>query len=237
MMKKGNVTILASILAIALVAAGVGAGTMAWFSTTEQTTSTYTMNAATMSMSITTTPITFSNLVPGQKFGPIVIKITNTGTMDIGYLSGSMVLTGGSSALAGKIEVTEWWEYIPGVGWTCNHDPAIQDYSKLVGDLLPPLTLLEVAQSYVPYADYKEPQTSNPGSWYLDQWGNYVKHPDDWISGSGYDQTTSPAIIVGGEYQMVFRFKFSEDAGNDLQGASVSFTITFLGFQSLAQRP
>jgi len=38
MMKKGNVTILASILAIALVAAGVGAGTMAWFSDTETTT-------------------------------------------------------------------------------------------------------------------------------------------------------------------------------------------------------
>ncbi len=46
MMKKGNVTILASILAIALVAAGVGAGTMAWFSTVPVTAGLYTMNAA-----------------------------------------------------------------------------------------------------------------------------------------------------------------------------------------------
>jgi len=238
-MDKGAILVSMAIIMVASVL--VGAGTMAWFSTGNVTTSTYTMNTATMTMEITTVPYTFDNLVPGQTFGPIVIKIKNTGTMDILYLSGSMVLSG-SSALADKIDIVDWYEYIPGYGWIDNlgHDfPAAdeQHYETLVEDEAAPLTLLELAQSYVPYATNPEPQTSNPGGYYLDQWGNYVKHPDDWITGGGYDQTPGPAIIVGGEYQMKLWFKFSEEAGNNLQGKSVSFTITFIGVQDLSQLP
>ena len=241
MMKKGNATILASILAIALVAAGVGAGTMAWFSTTAQTTSTYTMNAAEMKMVLTAGPYTFDKLVPGQEFGPIIITIENTGSMDIKYLSGNMVLTSGSVALADKIEIVDWYEYISGYGWVDNlgndFGGVAQNYEKLVKDELAPLTLLELAQSYVP--GNGEPKDVNPGTWYLDQFGKYVKHPDDWITGYGYDQVPSdiPAIKEGGTYYMKLYFRFSDKAGNDLQKTSVSFTITFIGVQDLSQLP
>jgi len=214
---------------------GVGAGTMAWFSTENEVTGPYTMNAATMDMEVTTTTITFDDLIPGQSFPDITIKILNTGTMDIGYLCGSMTMTG-STAFADKIEVVEWWEYIPGDGWTCNHDPEIQDYSALVGDGEWPLTLLETVQSYS--TGRGEPyETSDLGHDKLDQFGKYKMYYSDWISGGGYDQTEGPAIIEGGEYQMIFRLKFSESAGNNLQDATCSFTITFQGLQDLSQRP
>jgi len=246
-MKKGNVTILASILAIALVAAGVGAGTMAWFSAGPVTAGPFTMNTATMSMNLVEAgPYTFTDLVPGQAFGPIVIKITNDGTMDINYLCGSMVITD-NIALAGKIEIVDWYEYIPGWGWQDNlgsdygttrdwngHTYTLtQNFDQLVKDQSAPFTLLEAAQSYS--ISRGEPL----GYGILDQFGGYKKFASDWVTGYGYDEVAggAPAIIKGGTYQMVFYFKFHETAENNLQHTSGSFKITFLGMQDLSQRP
>lgn len=235
-MKKGNITILASIFIMALVTAGVSVGTQAWFSTEAETTGVYSMNAATMDMIVTASSIDFSNLVPGEELSDITITIQNDGTMDIGYLCGSMTMTG-SVALADMIIVEEWWEYIPGEGWTENVDPgADQQYWLYVGDGIAPLTLLEVVQSYSTGRGEPYDETAE-GHDKVDQFGKYKMYASDWISGGGYDQTEGPAIIEDGEYQMVFRLKFSEDAGNDLQGASASFTITFQGLQDLSLRP
>jgi hypothetical protein len=239
-MRKGNVMILASIFTMLLVAMGVGAGTMAWFSTEEEVTDTYTFASGTMEMEITTGSYTFpSNWAPGDEYGPVDIKIKNTGTIDIWSLAGSMTLSG-SFALADKIEITQWDEYLPGYGWQDNlADP--QHYHELVVDGDPPLTLLEAAQSYAigrgePY------DSSGEGHTKLDQFGKYKKYYSDWVTGAGYDQHEGYAIktfaSTGQEYIMRFSFKFSEDAGNDLQGKSVSFKITFLGMQDYeSQRP
>jgi hypothetical protein len=237
-MKLDKGAILASMAIIVLASVLAGAGTMAWFSTPSRSTGTYYLNAATMDMQITTQPITLSNLVPGQKLPDITIKISNTGTMDILYLCGSMELADGATLsendiawkFAKNIIVEEWWEYIPGSGWT-NNVGGTQKYEELVGDGQAPLTLLEVAQSYA--RGRNEPWNSGKP----DQFGKYKMYSSDWISGGGYDQTPGPAIIVGGEYQMVFRLKFSESAGNELQGQSLSFRITFQGLQDLSQRP
>jgi hypothetical protein len=246
-MKKGNVTILASIFVMALVAAGVGAGTMAWFSAGPVTAESFTMNTATMSMSLVEATYNFDNLklVPGQEFGPIVITITNTGNMDIKYLSGSMVLTSGSSDLAGKIEIVDWYEYIPGYGWMDNlgqdfkttSPAAAQNYETLVKDGQSPLTLLELAQSYS--TGRGEPyDASAAGHTKVDQWGKYKMYDSDWLTGGGYDEAPGPAIINGGTYYMKLYFKFSTDADNTFQNKSVSFKITFLGMQDyLSQRP
>ena len=91
-MRKANVTILASIIAMALVASVVSVGTMAWFSTVPEETDTYTMNAAEMKMEVITSPVTFSNLIPGQDFGPVLIKIEKKGTIDIVYLGCYLII-------------------------------------------------------------------------------------------------------------------------------------------------
>ena len=241
-MKKGNATILASILAIALVAAGVGAGTMAWFSAGPVNSGTFTMNTATMSMALVEAGhYEFSDLVPGKAFGPITIKIKNTGSMDINYLCGSMEIVS-NIPLANKIEIVDWYEYIPGYGWVDNlgqdfvatSPAAAQHFDQLVKDQIAPFTLLEAAQSYS--IGRGEPW----GSGILDQFGGYKKYASDWVTGYGYDEVPGgqPAIIKGGEYQMVFYFKFHETAGDDLQHTSGSFKITFLGMQDwTSQRP
>jgi predicted ribosomally synthesized peptide with SipW-like signal peptide len=241
-MKKGNVTILASIFVMALVAAGVGAGTMAWFSTTEQTTSTYTMNAATMNMVVTTTPVTFSNLVPGQTFGPITISIANTGTMDIDYMGGDLIITdvngnpyssdtASGVLLANYIEITDLEEYIPNYGWQ-ESIGGLQHYETLVKDGSAPLTLMELAKSYW----YPGPEVPLQKQ---DQFGNWVKSTTDWCTGHGYDQVPSniPALAFGGTYQMVLRFKLSDLTPNTMQGASCSFKIVFTGVQQNSQLP
>jgi len=233
-MKKANVTILASICIMALVALVGSVGTMAWFSTSTETTDTFTMNSATMSMGITTGSYTFDNLVPGEAFGPVHIKIVNTGTMNIKYLAGDLILGAvGPTALefADKIEVTSILEYIPGspAGW---YESMIspQNYWSQVQDYAMPLTLLELAQSYYGV----EPGTGAK----VDQFGGNVKSTSDWITGGTYDQVPTDAIPVGGTYQMKLYFKFSEDAGNDLQTKTLSFTIRFLGMQDyLSQTP
>jgi hypothetical protein len=238
-LRKGNVTILASIFVMALVASVVSVGTQAWFSAGPETTGPYVMNAGTMTMAIQTTPVTFSNLKPGDVFGPVDIVIRNTGSIDIWSLAGSMTLSG-SGALADKIEITQWDEYLPGYGWQDNlADP--QHFALLVQDGNRPLTLLEAAQSYStgrgePYA------VSGPGHDKVDQWGKYKMYYSDFVTGAGYDQHSGYAIktysSTSQDYIMRFKFKFSETAGNGLQGASVSFTISFLGMQDyVSQRP
>ena len=241
MMKKGNATILASIFTVLLVAMGVGAGTMAWFSTTPQPTNVYTMNAAEMKMNVETTAFTFDKLVPGQAFGPIVIKITNTGTMDINFMGGDLILTDAAGnpfssdtnpgvLLANYIEITSWRESIPNYGWIENID-STQHYEDAVKDGQAPLTLMELAKSY--WAGGGEPQNK------LDQFGNWVKSTTDWVTGNGYDTVPLgyPAIPIGGTYEMDFSFKLSDGTPNPMQGKSCSFKIVFTGTQDLSILP
>jgi hypothetical protein len=241
MMKKGNVTILASILAIALVAAGVGAGTMAWFSTTPVGTYYATMNAATMSMGgVQLGPWTFNNLKPGDEF-KITIELSNTGTMDIAYLGTDWVIGGIDWStnptldptimeFASKVEVTHMWERVSGT-WRDSMAPD-QNYWNLVGDYAMPLTLLELAQSYWG----TEPAWASGRK--RDQFGGWVGFTTDAITGSGYDVTPGPALpYLGLNYQMELDLKFSTTAGNGLQGKTLQFYVVFTGTQDTSTVP
>jgi len=239
-MDKG--AILASMAIIMVASVLVGAGTTAWFSTGNVTTSTYTMNTATMKMEITTTPITFGNLVPGQTFGPITIAIGNTGSMDINYLGGDLIITDTNGnpyssdtasgvLLTNYIEITSLKEYIPNYGWQ-ESIGGTQHYETLVKDGSAPLTLMELAKSHW-YPGPELPLTVQ------DQFGYWVKTTTDWCTGDGYDivPTGQPALATGGTYQMKLSFKLSDGTPNSMQGKSCSFKIVFTGVQETSQLP
>lgn len=96
-MKKGNVTILTSILAMVLVAAGVGMGTMAWFSDVEMA-EVGQVYAGTLDIKIREAggswedghPVLISVpvLKPGDTF-TVDIRLKNIGNMDIQYIYAS----------------------------------------------------------------------------------------------------------------------------------------------------
>ena len=68
---------------------------------------------------------------------------------------------------------------------------------------------------------------------------SWVNHLTDWLTGNGYDTVPAgtPAISVGGTYELKLTFKFSESAGNAYQGATVHMDITFMGIQDISQAP
>ena len=243
-MKKGNVTILASILAIALVAAGVGAGTMAWFSTEKVSADNTVFKSGIMAMqSVYAGPFkTPAGWKPGDSF-KVTFELDNTGDIDILYLATFFTIDpyyGWGITFAENIEVTAWREYIPGTGWQDNFDVVKQHIYTLVGDGKTPLTLLEVVQAYTPdeIAWHLAHNHKEAPFLVLDQFGNYVKADSDYLTGGGYDQLPGPAIKAGlGNYAMEITFEFMESAGNDLQGRTLTLYTQFFGMQDLSQRP
>jgi hypothetical protein len=243
MMKKGNVTILASILAIALVAAGVGAGTMAWFSTEKVSAGNTVFKSGIMAMtSVGAGPFTTpAGWKPGDSF-KVTFELDNTGDIDILYLATFFTIDpyyGWGITFAENIQVTAWWEYIPGTGWQDNFADAQKIYT-LVGDGQQPLTLLEVVQAYTPdeIAWHSAHNHKEAPFLVLDQFGNYVKADSDYLTGGGYDMTPGPAIKAGlDNYKMEITFKFMESAGNDLQNRELKLYTQFFGMQAEIQRP
>jgi hypothetical protein len=242
-MRKANTKILASIFAIALVATGVGAGTMAWFSTEVVPVGDTTFTAGIMSMG-DVGPTSFStpaNWAPCDNF-TVTFELENTGNIDILFLATTFTISPDGpigQEFASNIEVTAWDEYIPGVGWQDNFGEA-QVIDTLVGDGAAPLTLLEMVQSYTPDEIAWHASHNHQEAPYLvlDQFGNYVKSDSDYITGGGYDQLPGPAIIAGGaNYKMQLTFHFMDTADNDLQGQTLTLYTSFFGMQDLSQRP
>ena len=214
-----------------MLAVARGYGTYSWFSDTE-TSSDIVLTAGTMSIDIIeTAPLsTPAGWAPGDSF-TVTIKVKNVGSIPVKYLGGNLILTSGDWNFAGVIDVTSILEYIPTYGWVESMDPP-QDYWNLVKDYAKPLTLLELAQSY-----YGEEPTYPSGK--EDQFGGKVKSVTDWVTGYGYDLVPegTPAIAVGGTYQMKLTLKFSEGAGNGWQGATLGFKIQFVAAQDLSVIP
>ena len=227
-MRKANVTILASILAITLVAVAAGAGTMANFSDTETSTEN-TFTAGTLNMqikdsdeewrdgSVTASWQSPDGWAPGETFTTGVISLKNTGNIDINYLFTTFYnYAYDDSDLASVIEVVAYKEFIPGFGWIDSMQPT-QDLWAGVGDNIRPLTLRELIDA----------------SWVGDT--TWV----DYCTGDGYDTVPlgTPAIKVGGTYQLKLTLKFMETAGNEYQGDTCSFDIEFEGVQdNVAQK-
>ena len=146
-MRKGNMTILASILAIILVAIGVGAGTMAYFSDTE-TSENNIFTAGTLDLTKDTVvglPVSLTNMAPGDSVsGSITLK--NVGTLD-GKLYGrtTYVEKDGptnpddktADQFAAKLMVTSWQE--PGMGSPIN--PGISVYTLVTANPTTPVTV------------------------------------------------------------------------------------------------
>jgi len=224
-----NKKILASILVIGMLALAMGYGTYSYFSSTK-TSYDNTFTAGILSMSDVTTSFSCpTGWAPGDSF-TATWDLTNTGNIVIKYLAVDIHNYWGTADLASVIEITEFKEYIPGYGWIDDLG-AGQEYQKLVGDGLSPLTLKELMQSYIVGV---EPLTSGG---VVDEFGNHVNHLTDCITGSGYDITPGPAIIVGGTYELKLTFKLMETAGDAYQGATVHMDITFMGIQDISQAP
>ena len=211
-------------LALTLCLAVVGAG-FAYFSDTE-TSLGNTFTAGTLNMQIADSdegwndgsPVHASwtspaGWAPGETITTGVISLRNVGSMDINYLFTTFYnYTYTGASLADVIQVVEYWEYIPGYDWIQNIG-GTQQLETLVGDKSAPLTLKELIDAY----------WSGDTSWM------------DYCTGSGYDQTPGPAIIVGGTYQALLKLKFSETAGDAYQGATCSFDIQFYAAQDTSQ--
>jgi predicted ribosomally synthesized peptide with SipW-like signal peptide len=222
--------ILASVFVIGVLGFAMGWGTFSYFSSTK-TSNDNTFTAGILSMSsVTRTFSCPSNWAPGDSF-TATWDLTNNGNIDIKYLGIDFHnYRHGSADLADVIEVTEFKEYIPGYGWIDDLG-AGQLYQTLVGDGASPLTLKELMQSYI-----KGTEPLAVGG-VLDEFGNSVNHLTDCITGSGYDVTPGPAIVVSGTYELKLTFKFSTTADNSYQGAWATIDITFMGMQDLSQAP
>ena len=160
-MRKGNMTILASILAIALVAAGVGAGTLAWFSDTETSTGNV-FTAGTLTLEGEPNgQWTVGNMKPEDTIIK-TLTVKNTGSLD-GYLYGRITYTGSSPDLGTKLDVISWTE------GTLTFDPDVMlnvfcsqtGTSFIEGENWMPYGLLEDGQEYTFSITIHWPQTSN----------------------------------------------------------------------------
>jgi len=217
---------LMSIMAIGIAALFLGAGTFAYFSDTETSTGN-TFTAGTLAMDIADSdegwndgdPVTASwqspaNWAPGETFTTGTIRLKNVGSIDINYLFTTFYnyaysSPAGNYDLGNVIEVVEYWEDIPGYQWIQNIG-GLQSLELQIGDGESPLTLREL----------------------VDAWWEGDTTWVDYCTGSGYDTTPGPAIIVGGTYQTYLKLEFNATAGNEYQGASCSFDIDYEGVQN-----
>ena len=223
--------IFASIFVIGMLALAMGFGTYSYFSSTK-TSADNTFTAGILSMGAVTRSFSCpSTWAPGESF-TATWDLANTGTIDIKYLAVDIHNYWGTADLADVIEVTEFKEYIPGYGWIDNLGTA-QNYQGSVGNLASPLTLKELMQSYF------APEPANTAGYVQDEFGGWVRHTSDWITGYGYDTVPAgtPAMKVGGMYELLLTFKFMTSAGNAYQGATAHMDITFMGIQDISQAP
>jgi predicted ribosomally synthesized peptide with SipW-like signal peptide len=220
MMKKGNVTILASILAIALVAAGVGAGTMAWFSGVQTGTGSFKTGTLTLD-TVSYSSWTLDNLSPGDEW-TTSIQLHNTGSLDAMYVYMAFYITadnGPSYGLADKIvlEQIHEWCYLNSWATTPLYDP--NDVS--------------VANAWLVFWD---PTTAhNDGSISLYDLATVAMTGPPGGSTktsiklhTGNPPTTGAYLPSGRDCYIDLKFKLLDNTNNDYQGKTCSFTIKFI---------
>lgn len=213
-MRKGNMTILASILAIAFVAAGVGMGTMAYFSETEGAAITFTAGTVDLQLSKDFgaswhNGLTFNlptNWAPGDDYA-IEIWLRNMGTagMEHLFVTGDNLAGTPNKALSDVIHITD-------VAYTDRdtdgsqmwvHPAGGTYYGTIFGDDTQPFTVRELAMGLT------------NGEKMSFCWGTPGVHGDYLPAGGSRIQ------------KFYIEFTFDENAGNEYQGASVSFDLLF----------
>ncbi len=207
-MRKANVSILASVIAITLVAVAAGAGTMAYFTENTEAGVTFTSGDPDLKIwdgsdwqeSLTLTPPMWA---PGDTWD-VDIYVKNVGDMGLWalYVSGDNL--GGTAGfindLANAIHITD-------VAYedTCGmvHPAGGTYYDGFFGDDLNPLTLKELAEGV------------DEGDHMAFCWGDC--------------ETEGDYLPPGVQRHFYIEFTFDSAAGNSLQGKIVTFDLVFLG--------
>ena len=226
-MRKGNLTILASVLAIAIVATAIGAGTMAYFNEVAQATgNTFTAGNLDIKLSATGTggwvsgPITGfwsspTGWAPGETFTRR-LYFRNDGDVDVQVvlLDFKNYQYTGASTFWDVIEVVSVEEHFEGEG--INYVPGFMD--DWLGDGDAPLTLHELMAT-----------PNDPGSV-----GNCDAILFATFEGACTADgcTASNIALMGGTYLapaqtgwLELEFKFSSTASSTYEGATASFDL------------
>lgn len=207
-MRKGNVTILASIFMMLLVAAGVGAGTMAYFSETEKVGITFTAGDPNLRLSLNgddwgdSLTFNFPIWSPGDSYS-ITVWIKNIG--DVGlfnlFVTGDN-LVGPNLGLSDVIHITDV-AYTDTIGWV--HPASGTYYETVFGDTSAPFTLRELAMGLT------------NGEKMNFCWGDPADKIDYLPANGGMIQ------------KFYIEFTFDANAGNEWQGKSCGFELLFRG--------
>jgi predicted ribosomally synthesized peptide with SipW-like signal peptide len=224
-MKKGNVTILASIFVMALVAAGVGAGTMAYFTDVE-TSKDNKFTVGTLDVWIkdnnegwfNDAPVHASwtspeGLAPGQKFTTDVIYLQNVGNIDAMVVY-TRFCELSNEALAKKLVLIDIFDYSSSSGlWSI---PAPFTYDS--------------ANAWLKF--WRNDELDKKG--YITLWDLvYIANPGGPSTKTGlyFYQDSKPELPAGGTFGTYAIFELMKDTKNDLQGGIVTFRIDLIASQ------
>lgn len=223
-MRKRNMTTLASIMAMLLVAGVVGAGTLAYFSETEA--AAITVTAGTVDLKLRNPAgggwldgLTYNlpaNWAPGEKY-TVVVQLKNVGNagMENLFVTGDNLAGSPDKSLSDVIHITDvsYTDRGPGGATQITVHPAGGTYYETVfGDMTNPFTLRELANGL----------TNSDKMGFC--WGTSGLH-GDYLPANG-------ALIDGttATYQTVtIEFTFDVSADNSYQGKSVGFDLLFKG--------
>jgi len=254
-MRKANVTILASVLAMILVAVAAGAGTMAYFSDVESSTGN-SIAAGVLNIQIKDvdqgfwdgTPVTASmssplgGLKPGQEFWTDKIDLKNVGTIDAWYvylhfrdlaceegLNPESEWPGNVNYLMYQIVLMEVWEYSPnmnGVGGTTTTTfDATTSDSWLAYWGAPS----DGSISLHDIVYYGEPGGGSPKTSFRLHTGDDPAPSD----ASKPCHVVYPYLPTGSTVQVQFKFKLLEGTDNRAQGDICSFNVDFIATQTI----
>ncbi len=253
-MRKGNVTILASIFTMLLVAMGVGAGTMAYFSDVESATGNQ-VTAGVLNIHIKDSdegfmngPVTASmssphDLKPGEQFWTDVIELKNVGTIDSQYVYAhfrDLVVSDGAhpesewdglpNYLMHQIVLEKIWEYSPKMGGTG-------------GELYNDFTDTGTCNSWLAYWGAPEDGSISLHDivYFGEPGGASAKTSFRFHTGDDLDPLGSglpchkvyPYLPVGGTVKIQFKFKLLENTLNYAQGDICSFNVDFIATNAL----
>lgn len=233
-MKKGNITILASIFAIALVAVGVGAGTMAYFYDIEYSnenafeigtldfaiknpSSSWINNEASAGAVLTGT-WSESNWAPGETVtGTLIMK--NTGTIGIKYVYLDFDINEGAyEPIFNLIEVTKLQETIDGY---------VYDNTAMLITKWDPLHNNDGTCQLNELMIGVPASSGNPWDFVIyEDWDGDGVEDDELIP---HKDGECILLEVGGEeYKLEITLKLPRDIPNSYQGATFSFDIRVL---------
>jgi predicted ribosomally synthesized peptide with SipW-like signal peptide len=214
-MKKGKITIFASIFIMTLVAAGASVGTQAYFSETEAAAITFTAGTVNLRLSKDSGAswhdgLSFSlpsNWAPGD-VSTIEIWLKNVGTtgMENLFVTGDNLAGSPDKSLSDVIHITDvaYTDRDPNTGGAMWVHPASGTYYQTTfGDNAAPFTLRELANGL-----------SN-GDKMNFCWGTPGEHGDYLPAGGARIQ------------KFMIEFTFDANAGNSYQGKTVSFDLLF----------